>query len=277
MTVEWSKNDRIVALPGSPPLPKRPDPGFPKAYPQKVWMGASELLRWSRQDVRRPPTIAWSTEPSESHESGRKMRKINKLVLGLALGAAALEAHAQSERTRWVADDLTTYVRSGPTDEYRIVGSLTSGERVTALESDGDYTRVRAENGDEVWIESGALQAERSLGERVPELEAQVESLSAQLEEVDAQWQRRVTAMTETLAAREARIAELESRNTKLDSRASEARQTVRGLQARLDTQEEDLLMRYFMYGGGVAGVGLLVGLLVPHLPRRGKKRDRWF
>ena len=35
--------------------------------------------------------------------------------------------------------------------------------------------------------------------------------------------------------------------------------------------------MRYFMYGGGVAGAGLVVGLLVPHLPRRRSKRDRWF
>jgi len=26
-----------------------------------------------------------------------------------------------------------------------------------------------------------------------------------------------------------------------------------------------------------VAGAGLLVGLIVPHLPRRRKKRDRWF
>ena len=51
----------------------------------------------------------------------------------------------------------------------------------------------------------------------------------------------------------------------------------MRNMQARLDTQEEDLLMRYFMYGGGVAGAGLILGLIVPHLPRRRRKRDRWF
>lgn len=83
--------------------------------------------------------------------------------------------------------------------------------------------------------------------------------------------------MTETLELRERRIAELEASNQELDAQAEQSRRQVRALQARLETQEEDLLMRYFMYGGGVAGAGLLVGLIVPHLPRRRKKRDRWF
>jgi SH3 domain protein len=30
------------------------------------------------------------------------------------------------------------------------------------------------------------------------------------------------------------------------------------------------------MYGGGVAGAGLLLGLLLPHMIPRRKKKDRW-
>lgn len=206
------------------------------------------------------------------------MRKINPLLLCLTLSLTALEAQAQqSGETRWVADDLATYVRSGPTNEYRIVGTLTSGEEVTVLETQGDYTRVRSSSGDEVWIENDDLQAERSLSERMPELQEKVESLSSRLEGINEQWQSRVATMTETLEQRDARIEELESRNAELTRQTSQALQKVRGLQARLDTQEQDLLMRYFMYGGGVAGAGLVIGLLVPHLPRRRRKRDRWF
>lgn len=206
-----------------------------------------------------------------------KMFTINKLVLSLALGMVVFDASAQTQATRWVADDLATYVRSGPTDGYRIVGTLTSGEVVSVLETQGDYTRVRADDGREVWLPSSDLQAERSLAERVPALQTEVGSLRARLEAVNAEWEGRVLTMTETLKQRESRIAELEARNAALDGQASEAQQTVRSLQARLDTQQEDLLMRYFMYGGGVAGAGLLAGLLVPHLPRRRKKRERWF
>ncbi|MEE3214299.1 MAG: TIGR04211 family SH3 domain-containing protein, partial [Pseudomonadota bacterium] len=98
-----------------------------------------------------------------------------------------------------------------------------------------------------------------------------------ELDGINDTWEQRVSSMTATLDVREQRIADLEARNLELDNEAEQSRQQVRALQARLDTQEEDLLMRYFMYGGGVAGAGLIVGLIVPHLPRRRRKRDRWF
>jgi SH3 domain protein len=136
---------------------------------------------------------------------------------------------------------------------------------------------VRNSDGNTVWVLSDELQQTPSAIEQLPELEARVEELTAELEGINDTWEQRVSSMTETLDVRERRIAELEASNQELDSQAEQSRQQVRGLQARLETQEEDLLMRYFMYGGGVAGAGLLVGLIVPHLPRRRKKRDRWF
>ncbi|GAB2784850.1 TIGR04211 family SH3 domain-containing protein [Halomonas shantousis] len=198
-------------------------------------------------------------------------------MIGLALGALALNSSAQAQSTRWVADDLTTFVRSGPTDEYRIVGTLTSGDRVALLESSGDYSRVRGEDGEAVWVLTRDLQETQSVQERLPELQSRVETLSAELEGINDEWERRVSTMTDTLEVRQERIAELESRNVELDRQSTQAAETIRRLQARLDTQEQDLLMRYFMYGGGVAGAGLILGLIVPHLPRRRKRRDRWF
>ncbi|MCE8018281.1 SH3 domain-containing protein [Halomonas sp. MCCC 1A17488] len=201
------------------------------------------------------------------------------LLAGVALGLMASPLHAQQsdDATHWVSDELTTYVRSGPTDGYRIVGTLTSGEPVTVLETSGDYSRVESAEGERVWVLSDELQETPSARERLPHMEEQVAQLEAQLGNINETWEGRVSAMTETLEARERRIAELETRNQQLDSEVEQSRRTVRQLQARLDTQEEDLLMRYFMYGGGVAGAGLLVGLIVPHLPRKRRKRDRWF
>ncbi|WP_262488779.1 TIGR04211 family SH3 domain-containing protein [Halomonas sp. ANAO-440] len=191
----------------------------------------------------------------------------------------ALPLHAQqnTDATHWVSEELTTYVRSGPTDGYRIVGTLTSGEPVSVLETSGDYSRVRNTEGNTVWVLSGELQEEPSARQQLPALERQVAELEEELGGINETWEERVSAMTETLEVREQRIAELEASNRQLDSEADRSRQTIRQLQARLDTQEEDLLIRYFMYGGGVAGAGLLVGLIIPHLPRKKRKRDRWF
>ncbi|KXS39511.1 TIGR04211 family SH3 domain-containing protein [Modicisalibacter tunisiensis] len=210
------------------------------------------------------------------------MFKFKTLLIGLVWGLSAVGAVSPAlaqapDETRWVADDLSAYVRSGPTDGYRIVGRLTSGAPVTVLETQGDYTRVRAESGDEVWIRSDQLQSDRSLRQRVPALKEKVATLSDKLDGINQTWQSRTASMTETLKAREQRIEDLSQRNTTLDQKLTQTEATLRRLKARLDTQEQDLLMRYFLYGGGVAGAGLVAGLLVPHLPRRRKKRDRWF
>lgn len=196
---------------------------------------------------------------------------------GILLSVTSLNATAQSANQAWVTDELSTYVRSGPTDGYRIIGTLNAGEQVEVLETSGDYTRVRNSDGNAVWVLSNELQETPSAVEQLPALEAQVEELTAKLEGINETWEQRTASMTETLELRESRIAELEASNQELDAQAEQSRRQVRALQARLETQEEDLLMRYFMYGGGVAGAGLLVGLIVPHLPRRRKKRDRWF
>ncbi|WP_170825764.1 TIGR04211 family SH3 domain-containing protein [Halomonas caseinilytica] len=210
------------------------------------------------------------------------MQLSKKVTLGVLLGALTLPAFAQQDdegddASRWVSDELTTYVRSGPTDGYRIVGSLTAGEPVEVLDTEGEYTEVRSESGDEVWLPSDQLQDTPSARVQLPALETRVEELSAELSGINDTWEGRINALSETLEVREQRIAELEERNHELANEAEASRSSVRDLRARLETQEEDLLMRYFMYGGGVAGAGLLVGLIVPHLPRRRRKRDRWF
>ncbi|MCW4149364.1 TIGR04211 family SH3 domain-containing protein [Halomonas sp. 18H] len=211
----------------------------------------------------------------------KQQRRIT--LLGLLIGALAQPVQAQQaendegEAERWVTDELTTYVRSGSTDEYRIVGRLTAGDPVTMLSVEGDYTEVRSQSGDVVWIPSDRLQDTPSAHVQLPRLEEQASELRSRLVEVTDTWEGRVQALNETLEVRETRIAELEDRNQQLASEADASREKARELEARLNTRENDLLMRYLMYGGGIAGGGLLVGLIVPHLPRRRRKRDRWF
>jgi len=204
-----------------------------------------------------------------------------------ALGAGLLgtlcavggPAHAQQDAAnqRWVSDSLNTYVRSGPTDGYRIVGTLKSGQKVELIGTQGNYSRVRSESGDTVWIPSGDLQDMPGQAERVPQLEQQVAALSEQLKTIDDSWKTRVQGMQETLDSRKALIEELEARRQALDAELSESQAELRTVQARLGDENSQLLMRYLVYGGGIAGAGLLVGLILPALTRRRKSNDRWF
>lgn len=183
----------------------------------------------------------------------------------------------ESSNTRWVSDSLNTFVRSGPTDGYRIVGTLTSGQKVELISTQGDYSQVRSESGSNVWIPSKELQEVPGQAERLPQLEQQVAELSEELKTIDDSWKVRVQGMQETLDSRKALIDELDSRRVALETELTEARSELRSTQARLGDENKQVLMQYMVYGGSIAGVGLLVGLILPTLTRGRKRNDRWF
>ena len=155
-----------------------------------------------------PPSSARTARPSSlSHVkiamslSPRRSTRLSRLpwlLLALLFGGQAQAAGNE----RWVSDSLQTYVRSGPTDGYRIVGTLKSGQKVELLATQGDYSRVRSESGDSVWIPSRDLQSVPGQAERLPQLEQKVADLSAELKGIDDAWKVRVQGMQETLDSR---------------------------------------------------------------------------
>ncbi|WP_060481139.1 TIGR04211 family SH3 domain-containing protein [Pseudomonas sp. NBRC 111119] len=193
--------------------------------------------------------------------------------------ALAVPAHAEEPASdaRWVSDSLSTYVRSGPTDGHRIVGTLKSGQKLTLLSTQGNYSQVRGQNGDVVWILSSDLQSVPGQGDRLPQLDAQVAELTGQLKTIDDSWKNRVQGMQETLDSRKQLVTELEARNKSLSEELDQSQSTLRDTQARLGDENKQVMMRYMVYGGSIAGAGLLAGLILPALTRGRKKNDRWF
>ena len=199
------------------------------------------------------------------------------LLAALVALAAPVHAEEPASDARWVSDSLSTYVRSGPTDGHRIVGTLKSGQKLTLVGSQGNYSQVRGENGSTVWIPSRELQEVPGQAERLPQLEQQVAELSEQLKTIDDSWKVRVQGMQETLDSRKQLIDELEARNKALNEQLDQSQSSLRDTQARLGDENKQVMMRYMVYGGSIAGAGLLAGLILPALTRGRKKSDRWF
>lgn len=199
------------------------------------------------------------------------------LLGGLLGGAQPSLAEEASGNQRWVSDSLNTYVRSGPTDGYRIVGTLVSGEKVELLRTQGDYSQVRSESGSTVWIPSRDLQSVPGQTERLPQLEQKVADLSAELKGIDDAWKARVQGMQETLDTRKNLIDELQAARGALDAELTTTRSQLRDAQAQLGEEQQQVLMRYMAYGGSIAGAGLLLGLILPTMLRVKRKRnDQW-
>lgn len=187
-------------------------------------------------------------------------------------------AHAEEPASddRWVSDSLSTYVRSGPTDGHRLVGTLKSGQKVKLLGSQGNYSQVRGESGDTVWIASSDLQSVPGQAERLPQLTERVAQLEQELKIIDDSWKNRVQGMQETMDSRKQLVDELQARNQSLSEELTQAQSQLRDTQARLGDENKQVMMRYMVYGGGIAGAGLLAGLILPALTRSRKRNSGW-
>ena len=83
--------------------------------------------------------------------------------------------------------------------------------------------------------------------------------------------------MQETLDSRKTLADELEVRNKDLTQQLDQAQSALRDAQAQLGDENKQVMMRYMVYGGSIAGAGLLLGLILPALTRGRKRNDRWF
>ncbi|EPN5806533.1 TIGR04211 family SH3 domain-containing protein [Yersinia enterocolitica] len=203
----------------------------------------------------------------------QKLRLICLTVLSLTL---SLSAYA--EEKRYISDELDTYVHSGPGNQYRIVGTLKGGDEVTLISvNDGtNYGQIRDSKGKTTWIPLDQLSETPSLRVRVPDLEQQVKTLTDKLANLDNSWNQRTAEMQQKVAASDSVISELQKENESLKNQLVVAQKKVNAVNLQLDDKQRTIILQWFMYGGGVAGIGLLLGLILPHLIPSRKKNNRW-
>ena len=172
-----------------------------------------------------------------------------------------------AEAANYISDDVFTFYHGGPSTEYRITGRIRSGTPVTVLSRDAktDFLRIKTPSGKIGWISADKVSTGTSLANRFPKLEEQLKqnegSLNSQAEEVSA-----LKQQNQTLAQQNQGNAE----------KVSALEEQIVSLNRTINGMDESNLMRWFTYGGLVAFGGLILGLMIPYLPKRRKRHDTW-
>ncbi|KAB8311615.1 MULTISPECIES: TIGR04211 family SH3 domain-containing protein [Rahnella] len=203
----------------------------------------------------------------------QKLRLIGFALLGLSI---TWTAHADEKR--YISDDLITYIHSGPGNQYRIVGTLNAGDEVTlrSVNDSTKYGEIVDSKGKTAWIPLDQLSNVPSLRTRVPDLEQQVKTLTDKLTNIDSSWNQRTAEMQTKVGSSDSIINNLKKENQDLKNQLIVAQKKVDAVNVQLDDKQRTIILQWFMYGGGVAGVGLVLGLVLPHLVPRRRKKDRW-
>lgn len=202
------------------------------------------------------------------------MKKLVFLVLATLVAAPVAMA-----QDRYIADKLFTYMHSGPNNQYRIVGSIDAGDKVQLLSTNREtgYSQIQDNRGRKGWVESKFITSKESMALRLPKLEQELAETKEKLASARSNSDQEKAGLIDSLETRNRQISELEQSYSDMSTQLSSAQEEVRSLRAKLDTQKDDLLLKYFMYGGGVAGLGLLFGLILPHIiPRKKRSPSGW-
>ncbi|EKE70245.1 TIGR04211 family SH3 domain-containing protein [Gallaecimonas xiamenensis] len=165
----------------------------------------------------------------------------------------------------YVSEDIYIFLHSGPSRDYRIIGSVNAGTQLDVLEQGKDFTKVQDSEGRSGWVESQFLTNQPSFRVTIPKLQASLEAAEAKIGNLSSGHE----SLTSTLD-------NLKQDKVQLTQQVAEQEATISKLKAQVEGMDQSNLMRWFLYGGGVAGGGLLLGLLLPHLIPRKKRKDMW-
>lgn len=203
------------------------------------------------------------------------MQKLFKVIFSSALlGFSVQNALAD---TQYVTENLSTFLRKGPGDNFKISGAIQAGEPVTVLDQKDRYTLIRDSKNREAWMLTSELMSSPSSKNENPRLKAQVQDLTTRLNRVDSDWQQRTVEMQRRSTESEQKSGQLLEENSQIKRELDMLKNKNRDLEALLDGNKREIAIQWFIYGGSVLGVGLLLGLIIPFLiPKRRRSRDGW-
>ncbi|BBQ54554.1 TIGR04211 family SH3 domain-containing protein [Aeromonas jandaei] len=198
-----------------------------------------------------------------------------RALLGILICLCAQQALAD---TRYVSDNIFTFIHNGPGTQYRILGSVKAGEplEVKAVNGEAGFTQVVDGRGRDGWIKSSELQSQISLREQLPQVEKERDELKARLQNLNGDNEKRFAEKDGQIAAQSKEIAALKAQLASQGEEMNNLKEQNDALTQSYDNQEHDMQMDWFIRGGAMVGAGILLGILLPMLPRRRSRGDRW-
>jgi SH3 domain protein len=219
---------------------------------------------------------------------------MKKLIILFCLFTSSSQLLAEK---MYVVDELWLQLRSGPSNQHRIIKSFRSGTHLEVISQDADtgFTQVKAGEGLEGWVPTKFIQSKPIYKERYILSQRKVDALNKQLnavnsdktsleadhkgasKTVDALQKQNQNLTTELKYIKKisADAISLDNKNQALIQENEEIKIEVDTLKAENDRLVTRLDTTTFWYAMGLLATGIFLGLVLP-MVSRGKKTSSW-
>ena len=176
-------------------------------------------------------------------------------------------ADLEASSSHYIRDDLFIFIHTGPSRNYRILGSVVAGTPITVLEenTETEFTQITDNEGRTGWVESQFVTSTMSQAEQLPKLREALRQTQDSLQTAQSDNAR----IRQQLNEARQQVSELTTEN---ESQAS----TITRLTAQVDNADNEEMVMWFTRGGMVAGAGILLGVLLTFIPKRRRRDDQW-
>ncbi len=190
------------------------------------------------------------------------------ITLLLLLPVLSFAEEASSSATAgYISEDLIVYMHTGAGKNYRILGTVNSGEKVQITgETKNDYSEIITDKDRTGWVESKYVSTKPGMRYVIADLNEKLASFQAEK-----------SALTDQLNNAVSEIDALKSERSDLQNNISALNMDLTQTKSQLKNQDTSIKKQWFFNGAIVLGIGLLLGLIVPRLfSRRKSSMENW-
>jgi SH3 domain protein len=209
---------------------------------------------------------------------------VSGVLLMLCLFATTIQAE-----TMYISDNLRITLRSGPSNENKILAVLESGQIVDVVEKGDEWSQVKMANGKEGWALSRYLTPEpthrlklerlqskhknlvaqaATLMEENSRLKAENKEFKTEFETTQKQLQKTSTEF-ETLKSEASEYVALKANYEHAASQLAEQTEKAQKLEEQVTKMEMNYAIKWFLAGSAVLIVGFLIGFSTKRQRRR--------
>jgi len=167
----------------------------------------------------------------------------------------------------FIIDNLSTFMHTGPGTNYRILGTVNAGStiKITGL-VEKDYNEIIDDKGRKAWVESKYVTEVPGLRLLATKLSGQLSKATDLANQLDG----------EVNALKNAAI-KTQKKHAQLKNEIKELKGNLLKTTSKLKGQDSSIKKQWFIYGAGVLGTGLILGIIIPMLfGRRRSNMDSW-
>lgn len=200
-----------------------------------------------------------------------------KFLVSLLVPLLILFSAPNYASQRYISDQLFTYMHSGPSAQFRIIGSVNAGSTVNLIEkSNSNYSKITDAKGRTGWVETKFITNTMPASLKLPKVEEELLIVQSELSNIGVENKIFLDSQQQTLSKQIKTNNTLVAQRQELINKINSLQLGNSKLKARISNQSEEVERQWFIRGAGVVIAGIFIGLVVPHLPRRKKKNDNW-